>query len=694
MKATETHLLNFIQGPKQFHIPLYQRTYSWLLPQCQQLWDDIVRVALDDRIPAHFVGSIVYISEGIYQVAAVPRLLVIDGQQRLTTISLLLAALAKALETGSDGNISPTQIRNYYLLNNDERGELHHKLILTRTDKDTLTGLINGTPISEDRSLRIEENHRFFERRIIDGKMSLDDIYRGLSKLVIVDVSLDRAHDNPQLIFESLNSTGLDLSQSDLIRNYVLMGLEQDHQARLYNQYWYPIEERFGQEEYGKYFDIFMRDYLTLKNGGVIPALRDVYKEFKLYTQITKLNTDDRVADIFRHAMIYARFIRTGLEPNEEIRAILNDIRTLKMEVAYPFLLEVFADYEARLLSQPEVVEILKIVESYVFRRAIVGIPTNSMNKTFATLTRSIDKSRYLESVKAAFMMMDSYRRFPTDEEFWQEFMIKDVYNFRSRVYLLGKLENADRKEWVNPGEYTIEHIMPQNDNLSVDWQEALGPDWKAIQVRLLHMIGNLTLTGYNSEYSDRPFHEKRDMTGGFSQSPLFLNRGLGQLDRWTAETISDRALRLAARARDIWSAPTLPQDILDKYRKPTGEEAEYTLDHFDALEGLSLDLFNLLRRQISNLDPSVREEPKKLYIAYKTTTNFVDIIPYKSKLKLVLNMRFNDINDPQGLCRDITDLGKWGNGDVELEFTSPDQLEYIMYLVRQSFDVHDEPAV
>lgn len=697
MKATELQLLGFIRGPKQCHIPLFQRTYSWLLPQCQQLWDDIVRVARDDRIPAHFVGSIVYISEGIFQVATVPQLLVIDGQQRLTTISLLLTALARALEQDSrkdsDDGINSTQIRNYYLLNSDEQGDLRHKLILTRTDKDTLINLIDGTPLSQGHSLRIAENFRFFERKIAEGGLPPREIYRGLSKLVIVDVSLDRAHDNPQLIFESLNSTGLDLSQSDLIRNYVLMGLEQDHQARLYNQYWHPIEDRFGQEEYGKYFDAFMRDYLTLKNGGVIPVLRDVYKEFKIYTQTAGLAIDTLVEDLYKHALIYARFIRPELEQDGAIRAVLSNIRTLKMEVAYPFLLEVFFDHDDGLLGRAEVIEILEIVESYVFRRAIVGIPTNSMNKTFATLTRTVNEDRYLESIKAAFILMDSYRRFPTDEEFSRELGIKDVYNFRSRAYLLGKLENVGRKEWVDPGEYTIEHILPQNENLSAEWKAALGPDWADVHKRLLHTIGNLTLTGYNSEYSDRPFREKRDMEGGFAQSPLFLNRGLGQLDTWNSKTIEERAERLARRALQIWPAPTLPRDILDQYRKPTGEEQEYTLDHFE-LEGITLELFNLIRKHIINLDPSVREEPKKLYIAYKTTTNFVDIIPYKSKLKLILNMRFSEVNDPRGWCRDITGLGRWGNGDVEVEFASPDQLEYIMYLTRQSFDKHDEPTI
>src|SRR5690606_29967610 len=287
---------------------------------------------------------------------------------------------------------------------------------------------------------------------------------------------------------ESLNSTGLDLSQSDLIRNYILMGLEPKTQERLYNRYWYPIESRFG-EEYAKQFDFFMRDYLTLKNGGKIPTLRDVYDTFKDFSTQSQIGIEELVADVFKHAMIYVRFVFPRYEEDTQIKALLADIKALKMEVAYPFLLEVFLDYESGFLSREELIEILRLVESYVFRRAIVGIPTNSMNKTFANLSRSIKKDRYLESVKVAFRMLDSYRRFPDDEEFMFEFVLKDVYNFRNRSYLLRKLENHNRKEPANIEEWTIEHIMPQNENLSNEWREMLGENWQEVQSRYLHTI-------------------------------------------------------------------------------------------------------------------------------------------------------------------------------------------------------------
>lgn len=692
MEATQTNLLTFMRGPKQYLIPIYQRTYSWSTSHCQQLWNDIVRVATDENIPAHFLGSIVYINEGIYQVSAVPRLLVIDGQQRLTTLSLLLAALANALKSSPDGGVTHNQIRNYYLLNNDESGELRQKLILTRGDRDTLIGIIDGEQsLPIDPADHLIENYRFFERRIAEGKLALDEIYRGINKLIIVDVSLDRNYDNPQLIFESLNSTGLDLSQSDLIRNYILMGLEPKTQERLYNRYWYPIESRFG-EEYAKQFDFFMRDYLTLKNGGKIPTLRDVYDTFKDFSTQSQIGIEELVADVFKHAMIYVRFVFPRYEEDTQIKALLADIKALKMEVAYPFLLEVFLDYESGFLSREELIEILRLVESYVFRRAIVGIPTNSMNKTFANLSRSIKKDRYLESVKVAFRMLDSYRRFPDDEEFMFEFVLKDVYNFRNRSYLLRKLENHNRKEPVNIEEWTIEHIMPQNENLSNEWREMLGENWQEVQSRYLHTIGNLTLTGYNPELSDRPFYVKRDMEGGFRDSPIRLNKGLRELELWNEQSIEARAWDLADLAKQIWIFASVSSETIKAYRSSDDDEpAEYGLDHYEYLEGHSRVLFDALRKHIFNLDPGVREEPKKLYIAYKTTTNFVDIVPQRSRLRLSLNMHFDEIHDPRGMCRDVTSLGRWGNGDVEIGFESLDQLDYIMYLIKQSFDLHDD---
>ena len=690
MKASETNFLKFLQGTKQFIIPIYQRKYSWTTDQCKQLWNDIVRTSKDEEIKGHFVGSIVYIEKGLFHISAVPQLLVIDGQQRMTTLTLLLLALAEAIkESDEKHEITSRKIKNYYLVNNDEDDDLYHKLILTKTDKETLISLINEKELPQEYSLRVYENYQFFLEQIKKSGIDLNVLYQGMLKLIIVDISLDRDHDNPQLIFESLNSTGLDLSQADLIRNYVLMKLEPKEQDNLYNSYWYPMEKGFGNFNESSLFDRFMRDYLTVKTGR-IPNIKNVYSDFKEYVAKQKnIAIEDILKDIYQYSKYFVNLAFQN-EKDKEINEVLKDINSLKVDVSYPFLLEVYDDYNKETISKAEFISILKLVESYVFRRAICGVPTNSLNKTFATFNKELNKDKYLQSVQAVFAIKDSYRRFPSNEEFKRELQVKDVYNFRNRNYLLRKLENYERKEVIEIEAYTIEHIMPQNENLSIEWRSDLGEEWKEVQTTYLHTLGNLTLTRYNSELSDKPFKEKRDMNGGFADSPLRLNRGLGQLEVWNEQEIVNRGKTLAEKAILVWCYPELSEEIILQYKKkPNENENEYTIDNFPELTGEMLDLFELLRKRICNLDSSVREEFKKRYIAYKTNTNFVDIVPQKSRLRLSLNMAFNEVNDPKEICKDVTHLGRWGNGDVEFGVSEESEIEYAMSLIQQSFNKH-----
>jgi len=686
MKATSANFLTVIKGPKQFVIPIYQRTYSWQIPHCNKLLNDILRISQDPSVPGHFIGSVVYFQESIHTVSDVPKLLVIDGQQRLTTISLLIAALAEFVkENKVDIDTNYTKLQNYYLLNAEEDSELRYKLLLTRHDKDTLINLIKGIPLAADHSLRVAENFKFFKEKINTDNAA--DIYNGLLRLFIVDVALEKDKDNPQLIFESLNSTGLDLSQADLIRNYILMGQEIGLQTELYEKYWYPMEQSYGNE-YKAAFDRFMRDYLAVKTGA-IPNVDRVYESFKTYIQSSQAPSTitEVVQDIYRFSGFYVNMV-LNKEPDQILQNGFRNITRLKVDVSYPFLLPVYADYSTEKITKDEFNEIICLVENYVFRRAICGIPTNSMNKTFANFYKNLDRTNYIEGVKAVFQLLDSYKCFPTDADFENEIMIKDVYNFRNRNYLLGKLENYKRKEQVNVDDYTIEHVMPQNPELGKEWQQMLGAKWKEVQTKYLHTLGNLTLTGYNSELSDKPFKQKKTIEGGFNDSPIRLNDFLRKADDWNEEKIQLRAKELADKAKQIWFAPNLPQSILEKY-KPEEKEAAavYTLEQYDHLKGDMLELYKALKKRILNIDSSVKEEFKKLYIAFKSTTNFVDIVPQKTRLRLTLNIAFADIIDPLGLCRDVTGLGRWGNGDVEAEISNLNELDDVMDLIQQAFD-------
>lgn len=686
MKAAEANFLKFLKKSDQLEIPIYQRTYSWTREQCDQLWGDIVRAA-GETVGAHFIGSIVYIDTGIYVVTGSNRIEVIDGQQRLTTVSLILLALAHALDAEDEQSVAAAHriVKDYLLQDDDEDAgvEARYKLLLTKGDRDTFMRLVDRRETVPGEAPRLIDTYNFFVDQLRRTTLPLTSVLRGIEKLLIVDIALEREHDNPQLIFESLNSTGLDLSQADLIRNYVLMGLPSKEQAQIYTTSWFPLEQSFPADQ-PELFDRFMRDYLTMKTSQ-IPRIDRVYETFKTLDGGQGLSRADLVADAYAHSKnwVTLAFNRTD---DVALRSALTDLNQLKVDVAYPFLLDALHQHENGGLSNDELVEVIRLVESYVFRRAITGIPTNILNKTFAALPSEIDETDYLASLRAVLMLKESYARMPSDEEVKGAFVVKDVYNFRSRNYLLRKLENVNHKEPIDIDGYTIEHVMPQNPDLSPEWQEDLGTDWKAVQERWLHTIGNLTLTGYNPELSDKPFAEKLTMKGGFRDSHLRLNQYLSELSHWDEEEIQKRGELLADLALEIWPAPRVPEETLAKYRK-TKPGTVYSLVDHASLDGPLRPLFDELRKRILNLDAGVVEEIRKQYIAYRFSSNFVEVVPQQNDVKVYLDISLDELEDPGGLGRDVTKVGHWGTGAVEARLTTGDQLEGIMALVRQSFD-------
>ncbi len=683
MKAQDLQFTQLLEGSKQFIIPIFQRTYSWERSHCEQLWLDIIRVGSNPDLNSHFIGSAVYIPEQETS-AAISRWLVIDGQQRITTMTLLLLSLMRRLNAeGLDEPVSAAQIEDSYLRNRYGKGDLSYKMLLTKTDKETLIALLEGKTPSEPVSSRIADNFAFFS-----GQMATADVktvYQGIQKLMIVDVRLQQGLDNPQMIFESMNSTGKALTQADLIRNFVLMGLKHDLQTRLYNEYWRPMEIVFGAENYNSQFDEFMRFFLVIHTGNYRIRRGDVYNEFKTYSR--KYEVEVLLASLKDYAAFYCA-IALGKEKDPQLASAFHDIRELRADVCYPLLMELYADFSLQRLSKAEFIEIVLMVESYVFRRAVCDIPTSSLRQTFATFSKKLKKDRYIESVNAAFLLLPSYRRFPDDAEFQRQMKVRNLYQFNRRSYWLRRFENHDRKERVMVQDYTIEHIMPQNDNLNAQWRADLGEKWKDIHAQYLHTLGNLTLTGYNSEYSDRPFKDKRDMDGGFHQSPLRLNEGLGTCEIWNEQAIQKRATHLAEKATKIWTVPLIPADILETYRSKGKEESDYSLDvHPHLIGGITRELFDALRAEVLALDECVREVVLKLYIAFKAETNFVDMVPQSKRLRLSLNIDFPEVDDPRKLCKDVKGLGRWGNGNTEVFLEKLEDIPYIMGLVRQALE-------
>lgn len=693
MKAVDSHLLTLLKASSQFIVPIYQRLYSWQEAECSQLWDDILRAGTMSELGSHFTGSIVYVSKDKATNTSAEPDLIIDGQQRVTTVTLILAALADRLEQLPQGEqeprdgFSPRKIRNRYLLNDDEDGERRFKLILSQNDKDALLAILRRADLPRDIDTRVIENYEYFRRKFDDPTLDLSTVCRGLDKLVVVDVKLERGVDNPQLVFEAMNSTGKKLSQADLIRNFVLMGLPTKQQEDLYEAYWRPMELEFSGADESQ-FDQFVRHYLTIRTGE-LPRLADIYDAFKEHAADfirAGKTVDALVIEMRQYARRYCA-MALGKEEDPMLQRAFKDLDQIKADVVYPFLLEVYTDYEVKTISRLDFVEIVDLVISYIFRRAVCRIPTNSLNKTFANFKLAVHKEHYLQSVKAHFLSLKSYRGFPVDSEFRTALMVNDLYNFRRRSYLFRILENHGRKERVTIEDYTIEHIMPQNENLSTEWQTALGEDWQDIQMTHLHTLGNLTLTGYNSEYSDRPFQQKRDMQGGFRDSPLRLNKGLGQLETWNLNEIQKRASRLADEALEIWTMPQVPAELLQQFREQRSESDFSIEDHPYLLPEPRRTLFEQFSEEVLALDPGITRHFLKLYIAFKAETNFVDVVPQKARLRLSLNIPLDALHDERDLAIDVSDKGRWGNGPTEVGLNESSDFSYVIGLVRQAYE-------
>ncbi|MGN8503449.1 GmrSD restriction endonuclease domain-containing protein [Helicobacter pylori] len=694
MKADAIKLLDFIgkSQEKQFVIPIYQRVYSWEKEQCKQLWDDIIKTGGNDQIEGHFIGSIVFVHDGIYTTNH-NELLIIDGQQRLTTITLLFIALRDYLNDEDEflEKFSCQKIQNRYLINSDEKGDKKFKLILSEPDRDTLLSLIDKDRRKpSEPSLKIMENFKLFEEWIRKNTDKLETIFKGLDKLMVVEISLDRGKDNPQLIFESMNSTGKDLTQTDLIRNYILMGLEPEKQKIFYEKYWRAMEEDFKQNE--TLFNRFVRHYLTIKTGK-IPIEKRVYEAFKRYQQERGIETEALLQDLQKYCGYFCQIVFKKKEADKDLNKALGFLVDLEMDVIYPLLLELYSDYSDGVLSKQDFIPIIYLTESYICRRAVCGLGTNSLNKVFLSFTKHIQKDEYFKSLKAHFGYLTEKQRFPNNDEFRDLFITIDFYHFKKIKYFLERLENFDTKEPVDTQKCNIEHIMPQT--LTFEWQRDLGENFQAIHDKYLHTIGNLTLTGYNKEYSNKSFQEKRDMEKGFKQSPLKLNQSLKDLESFDEKEIEKRANKLADWALKIWTYPKLDAETLEKYKqKGKREKKAYDLSSYK-FSSNSRELFDILSKEIKALDERITEKFMKHYITYKHDTIFASIAPLKSELNLNLKMDFSELQDEikeKLKIRDVSNIGHLGIVSkkvkvVEVKLETKENIPYCLGLIKQALE-------
>ncbi|MGL2574379.1 GmrSD restriction endonuclease domain-containing protein [Helicobacter pylori] len=687
MKADATTLLGFFEENQnnQFVIPIYQRLYSWKKEQCKQLWDDIIKIGGNDKMNGHFIGSILYVLDG--NTHSNNPLLIIDGQQRLTTITLLFIAL----RNHSSDEVKRKEIESY-LINSNKDGDKKFRLILSESDKDTLLFLIDKDRRKpSEPSLKIVENFKLFEKWISENTGKLETIFKGLEKLMIVWIALKKGKDDPQLIFESMNSKGIELTQADLIRNYIVMETEVEKQEYFYNQYWRAMEEDFKQSKKQSkkedLFNKFVRHYLTIKIGK-IPNEKRVYEAFKDYRQKEGIGIEDLLKDLKKYCGYFCQ-IAFKKEADKDLNKALGFLVDLEMDVIYPLLLELYSDYSDGVLSMQDFIPIIYLTESYICRRAVCGLGTNSLNKVFPFVTKKINKDQYLESIKVHFGYLTEKQRFPNDDEFKKLFITIDFYHFKKREYFLERLENFDTKEPVNTQKCTTEHIMPQT--LTEEWKRDLGGNFQAIHDKYLHTIGNLTLTGYNEKYRNNSFQEKRDMEKGFKQSPLRLNQSLKDLESFSEKEIEKRANDLADWALKIWTYPKLDAETLEKYKqKGKREKKVYDLSSYK-FGSHSKELFDILSKEIKALDERITEKFNQKYIAYKfCKISFVNIVVQEKGLKLYLKMNLNELQDEikeKLKIRDVSNIGRPCVGNMEVELETKENIPYCLGLIKQALE-------
>ena len=592
MIANQLPINSFLQVHNvQFVIPIYQRNYDWGTNECKQLINDIISVEKEDR-GTHFIGSIVFIHEGTYIVSEVKELVIIDGQQRLTTINILYVALYRYAK---EHNLKETEmIYNTFLVNQYVENEISKlKLKQTDTNSRAFKAIMNGTEDQFETYSNVTENFRYFKTFITED--NFQHILNGLKRLIFVQISLDRGKDDPQRIFESLNSTGLDLSQSDLIRNFILMDLAPKQQNKIFESIWSPIEENARDLVQQKSLvSEYIRHYLTLKTKK-IPNKGKVYLAFKnLYSNKSDDAFYQELENIKSLSVHYKKFINPDTVTDTKIKKELKYIGRLEINVAYPFLLQVFEDADNGIITKETLLQVLRLIQAYTWRRFIVGLPTNALNKIFMSLYSEVDVEDYYDSIALALVKKKGKGRFPSDSAVKTALKDRDLYNInaKNRNYMFELLENYNSKEYVDTANesITVEHIFPQTP--SDEWRTSLPrEEIFTFKEKLVNTIANLTLSGNNSALSNKSFPEKKSMNvnggeQGYKYSRLWLNRYLSEIEEWNMEKYEERLALINERFLSIWSYPSVEipsdenaveQNIFDA-EKPTHKKLEYFL--------------------------------------------------------------------------------------------------------------------
>jgi uncharacterized protein with ParB-like and HNH nuclease domain/predicted transport protein len=677
MEASVIRLVELLGDARQYLVPLFQRPYSWERQEWQTLWNDITDLCEAQNPRPHFFGAVVLIPARSVP-EGVTRYSLIDGQQRYTTVSILFAALRQvALQKGEERLAE--EIYKRFLINEFADGDDYFKLLPTQGDREHYKNIIRGQ-ISNDDNSRLAKAYRYFESEIRKAGHELRKIKDMVEKsLSIVRVLLDERED-PYVVFESLNAKGRSLSQADLIRNYFLMKIHTNEQEKIYNEFWQPMEKTLGEENLTE----FMRHYLMMRRGDFVKK-GDVYYNLRNYVEQEQKDAVEELKTLSRFSTYYAKILELNLESNREIAKAIHRLNRIEVTTAYPFLLACYNDYIHQTLSSEEFLEVLKVLENFIVRRFVCGVPTNQLNKIFAPLYQQIkaSASSFVDSVKDIL----EKRGYPKDYEFERNLQETKLYGGGDRKektkFILETIEASfGHKEQVNLENLQIEHIMPQT--LTPWWEAHLGENWEFIHETLLDTLGNLTLTAYNPELSNSNFEEKKSWYG---ESHLELNAYFAEIDTWRESDIQLRAQELACRCLEIWSY--FGKDNI--VQKPESQsEQKYTFETMhngNYLQGEILELFEDLQDSVLKLG-EVREEILKQCIVYRLgNETFVSVVPLRSALKLYLNLPFNEVRHEGAFCRDVSNKGHWGVGDVEVKIRNFSDIQRVVPLIEKSYN-------
>ncbi|MCY4430078.1 MAG: DUF262 domain-containing protein [Rhodospirillales bacterium] len=654
MKGTDADFHEILDSKVQFRIPVFQRDYLWEEPHCAKLFRDILRIGAVEGGRPHFIGSVVSMDTG-ETVPGFSEWIVIDGQQRLTTITLLAAAIRDHIRetgwAGPDDGPNEGRLNSYFLRNEYETGNRRYKLVLRGHDDATLRAVVDGRVEEQLRaahSERILASYHFFreELRAVDPAA----VYRGINRLRIVNVTLHRDVDDAQLVFESMNSTGLSLSKSDLIRNYLLMNLDEQQQSDLYDRYWKEMEDVFRGHAWG--FDGYFRAYVSWRTRREVPA-DTVYAKFRHYREDGSQDTEELLEDLRRCSRYYAAFLLDRADAWPTMAEPLRRIRQLAGDPVSILVMRLFECHDRhKAITEAELTSCLGTIESYLLRRAICGWPPNSYGRVFANVAHSIREDHVFDSLCVA--LLNQWYAFPDDTQFRDALTTHDIFGKRACRFLLETLEKHGSKEPISTSLLTIEHILPRT--LSKSWRLMLGNEAEHVHATWLHRLGNLTLTGYNSEYSNRPFVEKRDASGGFRQSALRLNSLVRDQECWTDHQIRERGEALAARALDIWPRPAVSPEVKRRIRElDLREEARHRNLESVPMESGVRELFEGLRSVLPS-EKSMIEMPEKRSIAYFCPDFLLEVIPRKDYLTLLFGVEFGDVRHLGGFLQDLSD--------------------------------------